>query len=189
MLLSVLFMGCDFINNDSASQNTSDGKESPSLAEGHASQKNTQRRLSQITITEEANSIVDSTFSQFNLSDEDMLTLKQILSDPDPDPENKNGRGCGEAAYTCKWCGRQFFVQQEYITYQSIVEKFSNPLVSLYLVFAGALGENNNIRDEMHMLCNKFRSGNKYECSNEPESETDYCSEKCRYEAKLSKSY
>lgn len=136
-----------------------------------------------ISYTQEQSDEIDSAFGQFNLSDEDMVVLKKIYADPDPDPENKEGLNCGYEIKRCKWCGNEFQVTQGFVTYKSLIEKFTNPITS-WAIELGSLfgGFKNTIPPLLHKLCNNFRVGIKYDCADTDDD--DYCSERCRWEAK-----
>jgi hypothetical protein len=137
-----------------------------------------------IIIKPEAEKIVNETFSDYDLSESDINTLKEILSDPYPDPENKSGQNCGTITKNCKWDNRSFDVQTNYMTYQSLIELFSNPLGQLGIGLVSAFGGKEQIKLQIHELCEKFNDGNRYDCSEEIGS-SEYCSEKCKYESKM----
>lgn len=136
-----------------------------------------------ITITSDASKTIDENFGNYNLQQSDLQTLKKILSDPNPDPENKAGQICETNVKKCKWDNESFEVQTNYITYQAIIEMLSNPFAQMGLGFTKILGKDDELKNQIHQLCIQFENGNRYECS-EGMSASDYCSEKCKYEAK-----
>jgi hypothetical protein len=136
-----------------------------------------------IQITHHYDSLVDSTFSKYKLSDLDLTTLKQILSDPNPDPEDKADEVCGSISKKCKWCTNSYLIDSKYITYKSTLNMFINPLIQMGMIFSTLFGLDAGVGDQLHVMCSKFRKGIRYECSTVFTS-SDYCSPKCERESK-----
>lgn len=183
----LIFLVKNFVNSNNSSrtqqveQNTNNNYSSSQSGQGTTG-SNTHNYSNNITITPEAENEVDSNFNKFNLSRDDLNTLKQILSDPNPDPENKNGTNCGLMTKKCEWCGRDFDVQQQYITVKKLIGYIDNPFSGLVIAFGTALGKENKLGSELHEMCVKFREGDKYKCDDYNSS--NYCSEKCEHEYK-----
>ena len=172
----LLLISCDSIDQKIQSENKSTNTIS-SKKNSLATSRPT------ITITSEASKTIDENFGDYNLQQSDLQTLKKILSDPNPDPENKAGQSCGTSIKKCKWDNASFEVQTNYITYQTIIEMLSNPFAQMGLAFTKILGKDDELKNQIHQLCTQFDNGTRYECS-EGMSASDYCSEKCKYEAK-----
>ena len=136
-----------------------------------------------IQITPYYDSLVDSTFSKYKLSEIDLKTLKQIFSDPNPDPEDKADQVCGTVSKKCKWCGKTFEIETKYITYKSTLNMFTNPLIQIGMTFSTLFGLDGTFGDQLHVMCSKFRKGTRYECSSDFTA-SDYCSPKCERESK-----
>jgi hypothetical protein len=136
-----------------------------------------------IEISHFYDSLVDSTFLKYRLSDLDLKTLKQILSDPNPDPDDKADKVCGNISKKCQWCGKTFQVESKYITYRSTLNMFINPLVQIGMVFSTLFGLDSGVGDQLHVMCIKFRKGIRYECISDLTS-SDFCSLKCEKESR-----
>lgn len=137
-----------------------------------------------IPVNEEAERIVNESqlIQDLNLQQNDLLTLKQILSDTNPDPDSKVGEICSFHTTECKWCSKEIKNEDHIQSYQNIVKLSLSPLGSMGLLFSGAFTGNDKLKKELEAFCNDFRVGKKYLCV-EDEDKT-FCSKKCETEYK-----
>jgi len=185
-LILCLLISCDTDQVGSANREKSSFQESNNSASDDKKKSPMgNNRNYTIVITQQASSTVDSTFSEFGLNNEDLNTLKEILSDTEPDPENKSGTDCGVITKQCKWCGKDYEVQEHFTTYKNFVEMCTNPFAQIGLFFVGIFSQNQKIEvaEYVHKFCEKFRNGEKYTCTTDIGA-SDYCSRKCEYEDK-----
>lgn len=162
----------NYSNHDSNVNTNSESKNSPTKFDTNL-----------IEISHYCDSLVDSTFSKYRLTELDKKTLKQILSDPNPDPEDKADQVCGTKSKKCNWCGKIFQVETKYITFKSTLNLFINPVVQIGMIFSTLFGLDGGVGDQLHVICVKFRKGIRYDCVNDF-SASNFCSQKCERESR-----
>lgn len=134
---------------------------------------------SNISLTREADKLINNSevIKTYNLSDEQIIKLKKIMSDPNPDPKDLSGQPCNSETKNCKWCGKEFSLESRYYSSKqllsNIVEPVEDPIEVIGLFIN--LGRVNPI------LCiESYETGNKYQCI--ILEDKIFCSLKCERE-------
>ena len=135
-----------------------------------------------ISITPEADNLIDSAefILQYNLSDEQIVKLKKIMSDPNPDPQNLSGKPCTSETKECKWCGKEFSLESKYYSSKQLLSNIVKPIEDPIEV----IGLFVNLSRVDPILCiESYETGNKYQCI--VLEKKDFCSLKCEKEYQI----
>jgi len=120
-------------------------------------------------------------------SNDELIKLKKILSDPNPNSENSDGTNCGRTTKNCKWCGKEMS-ENKLTTTQSFISTLISPYtLSIGVALKEGYGQKvdleKDIEDSKMAILERINSYDviKYTCV--PNFD-DFCSTKCEYEYK-----
>lgn len=142
-----------------------------------------------IKITDDINQEVDESkiIQSLGLTNDHLIKVKKILSDPNPDPKNIVGDNCGQSTKKCKWCGKEIS-SNVLITTQKNINDLTNPYVlTTWGSFQIGVGQEPDIDQYLSEVKTSILAGinnynnTKYTCFPNLEN---YCSEKCKYDSK-----
>jgi hypothetical protein len=145
-----------------------------------SSQISPQKSLLWYNNPEDVDRIVDSTVyaNQYNLDEETIQTVKDILNDERRDPEGNSFEFCGYNIVQCSWCSEQIKIEKTYFTaFDKMLFIFS-----LDKFFRRTAPGYNTSSDDIYEICINYRNGNRYYCEQTDRNPT-YCSKKCETEA------
>jgi hypothetical protein len=157
---------------------------SPQTNETHEEKKSnpisTKKSLLWYNNPEDVDRIVDSIVyaNQYNLDEETIQTVKDILNDERRDPEGNSFEICGYNIVQCSWCSDNIKVEKTFYTafdkmlYIFRLDKYARRIVPGY----------NTSSDDIYEICLNYRNGNRYYCE-QTDRNPEYCSKKCESEA------
>lgn len=120
-------------------------------------------------------------------SNDELIKLKRVLSDPNPNSENADGKDCGRTTKGCKWCGKEIS-ENKLKTTQSFIGNSISPFylsvgVGLYATYGQKVDLEKDLKETKMMVLDRINAYDviKYTCV--PNLD-DFCSARCEYEFK-----